>query len=256
MMKKRTLRSLLIYEVKNVCGNPFTIFFSTAFPILMLFLMNATFMKQIPEEFRAQEVTRLFITMIMIIPMSILLIGHGANYAQELEKDVPLRMNLFGFNYTGMMAAKMLANFIFLTAALVLYVCVGALFVEILVPDVRAALINIVALYLLAGIFFVMSHAVATLVKRFGPTYAITMLVYFIFMILCGMFGIQNEMLPGWVRNIAALLPMTYINRDFVDFWQGGSYNFGPFLQALIFLAAVSGVLWFFGARKGKRVIK
>lgn len=89
-------------------------------------------------------------------------------------------------------------------------------------------MICVITLYALAAIFFVMSHAISTLVKRFGPAYAITMSMYFIFMILCGMMGIQTEMFPKAIKKIADMLPMTYVSRDFSGFWLGGSYNFAP----------------------------
>ncbi len=256
MKRKVCSLSLVIYEVKNVCGNPFTIFFSTAFPILMLFLLSTTYMSQIPEAIRGDVINQLFITMSMVVPMSIFLIGHGANYSQELEKDIPLRMNLFGFTHAGMMLAKMIANFLFLTAAFILYVVAGCLLVDVQAPTGRAAVIFIITIYVLAAIFFVISHAIATLVKKFGPTYAITMMMYFIFLILCGMMGMPTESFPKGIRMAADMLPMTYVSQEFGNFWRGGSYNFAPFLQSLLFLSAVAGILLFFGLRKEKRVIK
>lgn len=256
MKRKVCSLSLIIYEVKNVCGNPFTIFFSTAFPILMLFLLSKTYMQQIPEVVRDGAVSQLFITMSMVVPMSIFLIGHGANYSQELEKDIPLRMNLFGFTHASMMLAKMIANFLFLTAAFILYAVAGCLLVEVQAPAGRSAAIFIITIYVLAAVFFVMSHAIATLVKRFGPTYAITMMLYFIFLILCGMMGMSTESFPKGIRRIADMLPMTYVSQEFGGFWQGGSYNFAPFFQSLLFLGAVAGILLFWGLHKEKRIIK
>jgi ABC-2 type transport system permease protein len=128
--------------------------------------------------------------------------------------------------------------------------------VELSLPVAGSLIIVIVTLYALAVIFFLLSHTIATWSKRFGVTYAITMMVYFIFMIMCGIFGIQIEMMPKWLQTIARLLPMSYVNEDFVDFWAGGSYNFAPFVQSLIFMAAVAAVLWIMVAWREKRVIK
>lgn len=256
MKRKLCSVRLITYEVKNICGNPFTVFFSTIFPILMSYLISQTYMRQIPEAVRPVAITGIFITMGMVVPMSIFLIGHGANYSQELEKDIPLRMNLFGFTQSGMIIAKAIANLLFLTAALLIYAAASCLLLEIQMPQASAVVVYTLTLYGLGVVFFILSHGIATLVKKFGPTYAITMMLYFIFMILCGMMGIQTELLPKGIQTMANTLPMTYVSRDFVDFWQEGSYNFAPFLQAMLFLGAVSGIVLIFSIRKEKRVIK
>jgi len=256
MKRKLCTVRLITYEIKNICGNPFTVFFSTIFPILMSYIISQTYMRQVPDAVRPAAITGIFITMGMVVPMSIFLIGHGANYSQELEKDVPLRMNLFGFSQSGMIIAKAIANLIFLTGVLLIYVAACCLLLDILKPQASAVAVYALTLYGFGVIFFILSHGIATLVKKFGPTYAITMMLYFIFMIICGMMGIQTELLPKGMQTIAYTLPMTYVSRDFVDFWQEGSYNFAPFLQAMLFMGAVSGIVLIFSVRKEKRMIK
>lgn len=256
MKRKLCPARLISYELKNVYGNPFTVFFSTVFPILMSYIISQTYLRQIPEAYRATAVTGVFLTMGMVVPMSIFMIGYGANYSQELEKDIPLRMNLFGFTQASMIAAKAIANLLFLTAALLIYVGASCLLLEIQTPQFSSVVIFTITLYALAVIFFMLSHGIATLVKKFGPTYAITMMLYFLFMILCGMMGFQTELLPQKIQTISNTLPMTYVSRDFVDFWHEGSYNFLPFLQSMLFLGAVSGIVLILSIRKEKRVIK
>ena len=82
------------------------------------------------------------------------------------------------------------------------------------------------------------------------------MFVYFGSMILCGMMGIQTEQLPKALRRVASFLPMSYISSDFIEFWQGGSYNFGPMIQAFLFFGALCGLLVIYSNYKNRRVIK
>ena len=79
------------------------------------------------------------------------------------------------------------------------------------------------------------------------------MSIYFILMMLTGMMGVKTEQLPDVLQKVAGTLPMTYISSDFVDFWQGGSYNFMPLLQAFLFMGAVTGILLLFSMWKGRR---
>lgn len=256
-MKQKQLNWRLIqYELRNVAGNIFVIFFGVLFPILMCALFSVVIKRQVPESVYPQAVTSIFITMSMIIPMAVLLMGYAANYSQELEKDIPLRLSLFGFRERTMLAARMVAYLIFLTAAFLLYMLSSMLMIDILVPALGSALSLIAALYALSVILFILAHAIATIFQKFGPTYAVAMFLYFGFMILCGMMGISVDQLPKVMKAVARVFPMSYISSDFVDFWQGGSYNFAPMVQSYLFFGALSLIILILSIRKKQRVIK
>lgn len=256
MRKKQLNWRLIQYELRNIFGNPFVIFFGVIFPIFMCALFSVVMKRQVPEEIYSEVVTSIFITMSMIIPMAVLLIGYAANYSQELEKDIPMRMNLFGFRERTMLAAKMVAYLIFVTGAFLLYMLASILMIDIQVPVLAAVITLIAALYVLSVILFILAHGIATLFQKFGPTYAVSMLLYFGFMILCGMMGIRVEQLPKAMKAVAMVFPMSYISSDFTGFWQGGSYNFAPMIQSYLFFGAVSLIVLILSVRKKQRVIK
>lgn len=256
-MKKNLLNWRLVqYELRNITGNMFVIIFGVLFPIIMSALFSVVLKKQVPEEMYPKTVTAIFITMSMIIPMAVLLIGYAANYSQELEKDIPLRLNLFGFRERTMLVAKMIAYLIFTTAAFALYMVSDIIMLDLQVPKLSSAICLIVSLYALSIILFVLSHGIATIFRKFGPTYAVSMFLYFGFMILCGMMGVTVDQLPKGLKIIANVFPMSYISSDFIDFWQGGQYNFAPFVQSYLFFGAVSLIVLILSIRKNQRVIK
>lgn len=256
-MKRKQLNwNLIKYELRNITGNIFVIFFGVFFPIMMSALFSVVLKNQVTEEMYPKTVTSIFITMSMIIPMAVLLIGYAANYSQELEKDIPMRLNLFGFREKTMLAAKMIAYLIFTTGAFVLYAGFDIVMLDIQVPKLSSAICLIVSLYILSVFLFVLAHGLATIFRKFGPTYAVSMLLYFGFMILCGMMGVTVDQLPKALNLIAKVFPMSYISSDFVDFWQGGKYNFASFVQANLFFGAVSFIILILSIRNNQRVIK
>ena len=89
----------------------------------------------------------------------------------------------------------------------------------------------------------IISHSIANICRRFSVTFGIEMSLYFVMMVLTGMMGIKTEQLPRILQRVAATLPMTYIGRDFADFWQGGSYNFMPLIQSFRFVGARAGIM-------------
>ena len=72
-------------------------------------------------------------------------------------------------------------------------------------------------------------------------------------MILSGMFGVQAKDFPAPLMKIAYLFPTTYISSEFADFWQGGSYNFMPYIQSLVLFTAVSAIVLFLAINKDSR---
>lgn len=255
MKKKKCNLGLILYEIRNICGTPLIQFFGIVFPILMSLILTKAILSEVPEAMRQTANTSVVISMSLISPMSILLIGYAANYSQEIEKEVPLRMSLFGYGEKTLILAKAIAQLVFFTISLIIYGVAEVILIDIQMPVFSSLICLIGCLYLIAVILFILAHSIAGILKKFGSTYAITMTLYFLIMIVCGMMGIRTQQLPKALRIMAEMLPMTYISNDFVDFWQGGSYNFVPLLQSFLFLGAVSGILLIVSIYKNKRVV-
>lgn len=256
MKEKKCNLNLILYEIRNISGNFFVHFFGIVFPILMSLILTQAVGSQVPEVIRQDVVTSIVISMSLVCPLAIILIGYPANYSQEVEKGVPLRMRLFGYGEKSVILAKVIAQLIFLTIALGIFGIAEVVLIDIQKPALSSLLCLIGCLYLLAIILFILAHAIANILKRFGPTFAVTMTLYFLIMIVCGMMGVSTEQLPKALQAVANTLPMTYICNDFSDFWQGGSYNFVPLIQSFLFLGAFSGILLLFASYKDRRAVK
>ncbi|MGL5086621.1 MAG: ABC transporter permease [Clostridium sp.] len=247
---------LIKYEIRNLIGNVFTVVFGLFFPIGMSILMGNTVGTKVPEAGREVVITGIFITISLIIPLATVLVGYSATFSQELENQVPLRLTLFGYKESALIISKISASLIFMTISLIFYTIVNYIVFKLPMPTVGSAIILITSLYSLAIALFILAHGVALFFKKFGPTYAITMGLYFIIMILSGLLGVQVKDLPILIRSIAYMLPTSYINSDFTSFWTGGSYNFVPFIQSFIFLMAISCIVLFLALNKNSRRIK
>lgn len=250
---KKCSRRFIMYECRNILGNPFVFIFGMFFPLLMLFIITRAMRGEAPESYTAVMNTGIFIQLSLIIPMAVVLLGYSASFSEELQEDIPLRLELFGFSGKTTLLAKIAAQFFVLTTGLSIYTIVGYAALDLQVPRVSSALCFIICMILISVLFFALAHGVSLIFKKFGPTYAILMSFYFGVMILCGMMGLKTEDLPVFFQKIAALLPMSYIGNDFIDFWQEGSYNFAPLIQAYLFFGGVSGIILLLALRREKR---
>lgn len=206
---------------------------------MMLILISRSILADVPEPFRDSVTTSIFLTMSMIVPLATMFLGYAVTYANELEKDIPLRLNLFGIKQSSMFMTKLIANYIFLTFCLLVYSC-SLFFVKITTPQPIALLTWLLVIYLFSAFLMALGHGIASLIRAFGPTYGVTMGIYFGIMILSGMMGIQMDDLPKFIKPISKLLPTAQFGEDFTYFWAGEAYNFAPLIQSMLFFGAIS----------------
>lgn len=255
MKKSGLTRHLLAYEFRNTVGNIFIIIFGVFFPLFMSILFANVIAGQVPASQRMDVSTSIFLSMMMIIPMATMFIGYASTYSQELENNIPLRLDLFGINTRAVLAAKLIANLIFLILATGIYFAVDVPLIKMYTPTAGAVLLLVAVVILLGGILLVLSHSIANIFGKFGPTYAITMTLYFGFMVLCGMMGAQVSQFPTIIQVIAKLLPMTYMGTgtDYLKIWRGESYNPTHFILSFVALAVVAVIVFLISLWKNRR---
>ncbi|HHV13402.1 MAG TPA: ABC transporter permease [Clostridiales bacterium] len=254
MKKNKVSLRMIQYELRNVAGNPFVHIFGVGFPILLSVIITKAVAAEMPGSFYLGEVvTSIVLGIGAVIPMATILIGYSSTCSQDIEKNIPLRMQLFGFSEKYTIVNRLIAEFIYMTFAFLIYFIIVCSVLKLVAPAASGAIIYFVCIYIFAAVLFMLAHAIANLVKKFGLTYMITMIIYFAMMILSGMMGITVDKLPKGLRIASDLLPSTYFVKDFYTVWIGESYNFGPMIQSYIFFFAISGILVFIMVYNSKR---
>lgn len=238
-MNKYTIK----YEFLNTMYNGYAFFFGAIFPVLLIHLISRSALKDVPADVKPEVVTTIFIGMAMLVPLASIFLSHAATYSNELDKNVPERILLFGFSEKDILFNKMASNFIFLTFCMMIYFAGTVPFMELEKPTLAAGTLWLFGIYLLSGILMTLSHGISTLIRKFGPTYGVVMALYFAMMILSGYMGISVSDLPKSLKWISDLLPTTQLGNNYIGFWLGKDYNFGPLVQSMIFMAALSLVV-------------
>ncbi|GAB2024730.1 hypothetical protein OfM1_08010 [Lactovum odontotermitis] len=237
-------RRLFVYEWHNVVGNVLTILFGLCFPVFMSLLFTRVFSQGLPHMVVLEINTSIFLTMMMIAPLSTMFIGYAATYSQEVENDIPTRLELFGLHGRSVLLAKLFANGVFLVATAVIYIAIGMTAIDMYKPAISGIFFSLLAIILVGGILLIFAHGIVMICRRFSTTYAVTMTLYFAIMVLCGMMGVQVSQFPDWIQHIAKLLPMTYMGMSstsgFIHVWRGQNFQAGSFLLSLVFLLAAA----------------
>lgn len=254
MNKNKVSLRMIQYELRNVAGNPFVHIFGVGFPILLSIIITKAVAGDITDSsYLGEVVTSIFLGIGAVIPLATILMGYSSTCSQDIEKDIPLRMQLFGFSEKYTIINRLIAEFIYMTFAYLIYFIIGFGVIKFEAPTISGLIIYFVCLYTFAAALFILAHAIANIVKKFGLTYMITMIIYFGMMVLSGMMGITVDKLPKGVRVVSNLFPSTYINNDFYPIWIGKAYNFVPMIQSYIFFFAIAGILIFVMIYSSKR---
>ncbi|MDF2610248.1 MAG: type transporter [Lachnospiraceae bacterium] len=254
MNKNKVSFEMIQYELRNVAGNPFVHIFGVGLPVLLSIIIAKSVSSEIPDNsYLGEVITSIFLGMGAVIPLATILMGYSSTCSQDIEKNIPLRMQLFGFSEKYTIINRLIAEFIYMTFAFLIYFIVGCNVLKIVMPVASGVIIYFVCLYTFAAVLFILAHAIANLVKKFGLTYLISMIIYFGMMILSGMMGITVGKLPKSLQIVSNLLPSTYFNKDFYTVWIGKAYNFVPMIQSYIFFFAISGILIFAMIYNSKR---
>lgn len=245
MNRKNKFASLLKYEFLNTMNGFFTPFFGIVLPVIMGVVLTQTIPGTVPENMAKEVTIGIMLTIATMIPMAIMLVSFPSGYAQEVEQKVVYRLSLFGILDRNLLYAKILINIFLMTVSMILYYFVLGMMHDIGTPAVSSIIVLILCLYLMAAIYFVFSFSIANIFKKFGFTYAITMVLYFISMFFSGMMGAQPDNLPANIKFMTKFFPAAFINMDFAQYWEKGfsGYNFAPLLQSLLFNAGIAGII-------------
>lgn len=172
-MKKRKLFSLqmLTFEFRNTIGNPYVHIFGVGMPILMLFVISRAVTAELNEPaILSSVVTSLFLGIGAIIPMATVLMGYGVSHAQEMEKGIPQRMELFGIPERITLCNRAVSEGIFMLIAFGIYFAVAFLFMDVTKPTISGISLYMGCILILSIILFCLAHAIATILQKFGTT--------------------------------------------------------------------------------------
>lgn len=245
---------MLLFEFRNTIGNPYVHIFGVGMPVLMMVIITRAVAGELTEGIPFSSIaTSVFLGIGALIPMATIFMGYGISHAQEIEKGIPQRMELFGIRTSVSLSNRILSEILFMVLAFAVYFAAGIVFAEIEMPALSGAALYVICILALSVILFALAYAISSFLRKFSLTYCVTMLLYFAMMILGGMMGITYDNMPSVLQAVAKILPITYINRDFYTVWSGENYNFMPMLQSYLLCAAVAGILLFFAVKRTVR---
>ncbi|MDO5715339.1 MAG: ABC transporter permease [Tissierellia bacterium] len=234
-MNRKLSLQYIVYELKILSANWYIPFFGIVFPIALTLLLGFSIFSEIPLKYLPEAKLKLMLTNVQIVILSIFLLGHGAIYSLELEKNIPLRLELFGIPKHVILQGKIIAQMIFCIIALILYFGLTYLFMGYRLPTLVGSAIVVLLIFILGVLSLLFAHGICNAIRKFNATYGVLMALYFSTLILSGGMGIRTSEMPQFIQVISKMIPFSYIGDDFTSLWLGKSIAWAPFIQSLIF---------------------
>lgn len=248
------MRTYLFIDLKIMFRIPLSIFFSIAYPILMMIIIMFSYGNiSIGNGYYLIDKYFLIAIGMGILPLS--LISFPMWIGNSFENKSIERLNFFGVNTSKMFVGDVLAHFILAMISMAINILVAFLFWRLKFPSIGHFLSFIIQYFIAIVIAMIIGGIFAYVFKNPQILMTLGLVVMFVLYMFCGVF-ISIDQMPQLFRNISSYVPIKYAMNDFFDIWTMEKFWDKDFLLiSAVYLVISTIVLGICIIRENKRVI-
>ena len=248
------MRTYLFIDLKIMFRIPLSIFFSIAYPILMMIIIMFSYGNiSIGNGYYLIDKYFLIAIGMGILPLS--LISFPMWIGNSFENKSIERLNFFGVNTSKMFVGDVLAHFILAMISMAINILVAFLFWRLKFPSIGHFLSFIIQYFIAIVMAMIIGGIFAYVFKNPQILMNLGLVVMFVLYMFCGVF-ISTDQMPQLFRNISSYLPIKNAMNDFFDIWTMEKFWDKDFLLiSAVYLVISTIVLGICIIRENKRVI-
>ncbi len=228
-------------EIKLFLREPAAVFFTLAFPLMMLFLFGSIFGNEpIPELGGYGEVDISVPAYTAMIIATSGLLGLSITIASYREKGVLRRLKATPLRPQAILGAHVIVLFLMTALGMVLLVIAGKL-----VYGLRFGghPLSVLAAFVLSSMsFFALGFVLAGLIPTARTAQIVVMVLFYPMIFLSGA-TIPREMLPESIRQFAQVLPLSHVVTLLRGLWVGDSWGKYPWETVILITLLIAGIL-------------
>lgn len=248
------MRTYLFIDLKIMFRIPLSIFFSIAYPILMMIIIMFSY-GNISIGNGYYLIDKYFLIAIGMGILPLALISFPMWIGNSFENKSIERLNFFGVNTSKMFVGDVLAHFILAMISMAINILVAFLFWRLKFPSIGHFLSFIIQYFIAIVIAMIIGGIFAYVFKNPQILMTLGLVVMFVLYMFCGVF-ISIDQMPQLFRNISLYLPIKYAMNDFFDIWTMEKFWDKDFLLiSAVYLVISTIVLGICIIRENKRVI-
>lgn len=248
------MRTYLFIDLKIMFRIPLSIFFSIAYPILMMIIIMFSY-GNISIGNGYYLIDKYFLIAIGMGILPLALISFPMWIGNSFENKSIERLNFFGVNTSKMFVGDVLAHFILAMISMAINILVAFLFWRLKFPSIGHFLSFIIQYFIAIVIAMIIGGIFAYVFKNPQILMTLGLVVMFVLYMFCDVF-ISIDQMPQLFRNISSYLPIKYAMNDFFDIWTMEKFLDKDFLLiSAVYLVISTIVLGICIIRENKRVI-
>ena len=248
------MRTYLFIDLKIMFRIPLSIFFSIAYPILMMIIIMFSY-GNISIGNGYYLIDKYFLIAIGMGILPLALISFPMWIGNSFENKSIERLNFFGVNTSKMFVGDVLAHFILAMISMAINILVAFLFWRLKFPSIGHFLSFIIQYFIAIVIAMIIGGIFAYVFKNPQILMTLGLVVMFVLYMFCGVF-ISIDQMPQLFRNISSYLPIKYAMNDFFDIWTMEKFWDKDFLLiSAVYLVISTIVLGICIIRENKRFI-
>jgi len=248
------MRTYLFIDLKIMFRIPLSIFFSIAYPILMMIIIMFSY-GNISIGNGYYLIDKYFLIAIGMGILPLALVSFPMWIGNSFENKSIERLNFFGVNTSKMFVGDVLAHFILAMISMAINILVAFLFWRLKFPSIGHFLSFIIQYFIAIVIAMIIGGIFAYVFKNPQILMTLGLVVMFVLYMFCGVF-ISIDQMPQLFRNISSYLPIKYAMNDFFDIWTMEKFWDKDFLLiSAVYLVISTIVLGICIIRENKRVI-
>jgi ABC-2 type transport system permease protein len=230
----QALWKMTLVETKLFLREPTGLFFTLAFPVMVLLLFSAIFGNgPIPGDqglrmidVMAPSYTGMVIGTAALLGLPITLAGYRQQGTLRRLRATPLHPSVI-------LVAHVLVNLLMTTVGILLLLLTARIVYDLSPPE---APFSVTLAFLVASLsFFALGFVLAGVLPTARTAQIVGQVVFFPMFFLSGAAGIQPDMFPEALRRVSDLLPLTYVVELVQKLWIAGEWD----TKALVVLLGV-----------------
>lgn len=227
----RALRKMTWVEMKLFLREPAAVFFTLAFPVMVLLLFSSLFGNEPVQgspglrgvDVMTPAYTGMVIGTTALLGLPIILAGYR-------QQGILRRLRATSLHPSVILVAQVFVNLFMTIVGITLLVATAFFVYGLRLPD---APLSVSLAFVIATLsFFALGFVLAGLVPSARTAQILGQVIFFPMFFLSGAAGIPREMFPDTLYRISDFVPLTYVVNLIQDLWIKGSWN----LTALVVL--------------------
>ena len=230
----KTFFKLTYMELKLQLREPMALFFTLAFPVMVMVLFGSIFGNE-SEEF-LDGYGRVDLSVPGYIGMIVGTIGMlsiPTTLANNRDLGILRRLRATPLGSSPLLWSQVAAQVVMTAAGILLLIVAGLAIFDLRIPDGNLAIVP--AILLSAFSFFAVGFVLAGIMPSARTAQAVGMAIFYPMLFLSGA-AMPRYIMPDFVQQLAGFLPLTHVVILVEDLWLKGTWN-------LTSLAIVTAVL-------------